>query len=97
MRAADRAAVRLGVIAAVFDVVVFPVAVRAHREGAHRGLGPVIGHVLDDREARAAVRAVDEGIAVAAVGRVAQFPQAVLADADVRRNERVALRLGFAR
>ncbi len=95
--AADRTAVRLGVIAAVFDVVILPVAVRAHREGAHRGLGPVVGHVLDDREARAAVRAVDEGVAVTAVLRVPQLPQAVLADADVRGDQRVALRLGFAR
>ena len=96
MRAAVRAAVRLGVVAAVFDVVVFPVAVRAHRKCAHRGLGPVIGHVLDDRKARAAVGAVDKGIAVTPIGRVAQLAQAVVTDADVGGNERVALRLGFA-
>ena len=96
LRPADRAAVRLRVVAAVFDVVVFPVAVRAHGEGAHGGLRPVVGDVLDDGKARAAVGAVDEGVAIAPVPGVQQLPQAVVTDADIRGNERVALRLRLA-
>ncbi len=37
--------------------------------GAHSGTGAVVGDVLDDGVARAAVGAVDEGVAVAAVAR----------------------------
>ena len=41
-----------------------------------------------DREARAAVRAVDERIAVAAIGRVEELAQAVVAGRGVRGHER---------
>src|SRR5581483_1317224 len=58
------------------DVVLLG-APRAHGKGAHRGRGPVIGERLDDGEARPAARAVDEGIAVASVGRIEQLAQAV--------------------
>ena len=88
-RAADRAAVRLRVIAPVRDIAVFPLAVGAHGKALHGGLGPVVGQIADDRKARAAVGAVDEGIAIAPVFGVIQLPQAVLTHADVRRNERV--------
>ena len=95
-RAADRAAVRLGVIAAVFDVVVFAVAVRAHREAAHRGPRPVIGQILAARKTRAAVGAVDEGIAIAPVGGIEQLAAAVVADTDIRGDEGVSQLLGAA-
>ena len=83
-RPADGTAVRLGVVAPVFDVVVFPVAVRAHGKDAHGGLRPVIGHILDDGKAWAAIGAVDKGITVTPVFRIQQLPQAVVTDADVR-------------
>ena len=94
---ADRAAVRLGVVAAVFDVVVFPCTVGAHGEAAHGGQRAVVRHVPHDGEARAAVGAVDEGIAVTPVLRVQQLAAAVLTECDVRRDERVALMLDQAR
>ena len=94
---AVRAAVRLGVVTAVFDVVVFPRAVRAHGKAAHGGQGAVVRHVLHDGEARAAVGAVDEGVAIAPVLRVQQLAPTVVAQADVRRDERVALRLDQTR
>ena len=97
LRPADRAAVRLGVIAAVLNVVVLPVAVRAHGEGAHGGLRPVVGDILDDGKARAAVGAVDERIAVAPVRGIQQLAQAVVTDADIRGNEGVAQRLALTR
>ena len=40
---------------------------RAHLESGHRRVRPVVGDVAHDREARAAVRAVDERVAKAAV------------------------------
>ena len=95
-RPADRTAVRLGMIASVFNVVILAVAVRAHGKSFHGGLRPVIGHILDDGQPRAAVCAVDEGIAVTPVLRVQQFPQAVRADGDVRGNKRVAFSLALA-
>ena len=91
LRPAHGAAVRLGVIAAVFNVVILSFTVRAHREGLHGGLRPVIGHVLDDREARSAVGTVDKGVAIPAVGRILQFSKAVSADRDIRRDEGVSL------
>ena len=67
LRPAVRAAVRLRVIAPVFNIMVFPLAVRTHGKGAHGGPAPVIGHIPDDGKARAAVGAVDERITVTAV------------------------------
>ena len=97
VRPADRTAVRLGVVAAVFNVVIFPFAVRAHGEAPHGGQRPIVGHVPHDGEARAAVGAVDEGVAVSPVLRVQQLPFTVLTEADVRRDEGVALALHKAR
>ena len=96
MRPADRAAVGLGVVAAILDVVVFPVAVGAHRKLAHAGERPVVGHVLNDRKARPAVGAVDEGIAIAPVARAQQLAAAVVAQGDIRRDQRIAHALGPA-
>ncbi len=93
---ADRAGVGLGVEAAVGGVVVLFLAGRAHLEDTHGGVGAVVGYIGDDGEARAAVGAVGEGVAVAAVGGVEDFPQAVGAGGDVRRDELVFTRLGDA-
>ena len=71
--AALRACVRLRVEAAVGGVLVLRPARRAHREAGHRRPWPVVGHAAHDREARPAVRAVDERVAVAAVSRVEQL------------------------
>ena len=48
---------------------------------------PVVGDVADDREPGAAVGAVDEGVAVTAVFRVVQLPQAVVTGRDVGGDE----------
>ena len=76
--------VGLGVKTAIDRIVVLRLAFGAHLEGSHRRLRPVVGDVPDDGEAGAAVGAIDEGIAVAPVVRVEEFPQAVVADGDVR-------------
>ena len=70
--------------------MVFARAVGAHREAGHGGAGAVVGQRGDDGEARAAVGAVDEGVPVAPVGRVALFGGAFGAHGDVGGGERAA-------
>jgi hypothetical protein len=73
--------------ATVAWVLVFSSALRAELKSAHRRVAPVVGDGADDREARPALRAVDEGIAVAPVGRVEQLVQALVARGDVARDQ----------
>ena len=87
-RPAGRARVGLGVEAAVGGVLVLGAARGAHGEGAHRRALPVVGDAQHDREARPAVRAVREGVAVAAVGRVEDLGQAGVARRAVGGHER---------
>jgi len=71
--AAVRAGIGLCMKAAVGGCVIFPVACRAHGEGLHRCFWPVVGDCCDDREAGAAVGAVDEWVPIATVGRVVEL------------------------
>jgi hypothetical protein len=87
-RPARGAGVRLGVEASVGRVLVLGAAERAHLEAGHGGQRPVVGDAADDREAGTAVRAVDERVAVAAIGRIEQLGQAALAGGGVRRDRR---------
>ena len=89
-RSAVRAADGLGMEAPVGGVGVFACAFGAHREGRHGGGGTVVGQGSDDREARAAVGAINEGVAVAPVGWVALFGRAVRAHGDVGGGQRAA-------
>ena len=95
---ADRAGVRLRVETPVERVVIFRLAGRAHLERRHRRVGPVVGDVLNDGEARPAVRAVSEGVAIAPVGRIENLRQAVVARRHIRRYRlvRAGLRLTVA-
>ena len=86
-RAADRAGDRLGVVAAVERVLVLAAAVRAHGESGHGRPRPVVGEAADDRVARAAVRAVGEGVAVAALAGRRDLLEAVRAGGDVGGDE----------
>ena len=92
LRPADGAGDWLGVEAPVERVLVLAAAVGAEREAGHRRVRPVVGDGADDREPGPALRAVDERVAMAAVGRVEQLPQAVVAGGDVGRNQRRAAR-----
>jgi len=65
----------LGVKPTVGGVCVFRRTVRAHRKGGHRGLRPVIGQTTQDRKPGAAPRAIGEGIAKAALGRIKDLGQ----------------------
>ncbi len=88
LRAADGARVRLCVEAPVAGIVVLSLASGTHPERRHRRRGTVVGHAAHDAEAGAAVRAVDERVAVAAIPRVAQLGETLLASRDVGRDRR---------
>ena len=92
LRPAGGAADGLGVEAPVGRILVLAAAVGAHVERGHRRVRPVVGHRADDREARPAVRAVHERVAVAPVGGVEELAEAVVAGRDVGRDERGARR-----
>ena len=68
-------------------ILVLAAAVLAEPEAGHRRVRPVVGHRADDREARAALGAVHERVAVAPVGRVEQLAHALVAGGDVRRDQ----------
>jgi hypothetical protein len=53
----------------------------------------VIRYVADNGEARPAVRAIDERIPIAAVRRIKQFAETIVANGDIGRNQRLD---GFA-
>ena len=79
---------RLGVEAAVSGILVFAATGGTEREAGHRRAASVVGDGRHDREAGAAIRAVDERVAVASIGRVEELLQAVVARGGVRRDER---------
>ena len=70
MRTALEASIGLGMESPVFGIGVLMRAFRAHRELAHGRARAIVRQLVDDREAWAAVRAVDERIAITPVGRV---------------------------
>src|SRR5208337_5069763 len=80
---------RFRVETAIGGIAVFAPARLAHREGRHGRVGAIVRDPLDDAQARPAVRAVGEGIAVAALERIEDFLGASRADCCVRRNLRV--------
>ncbi len=95
---ARRTAGGLGVEAPVERVVVLGTTGGAHREPGHRGRGAVVGQTPHDAEPRSAVGAVEERVAVPAVGGVVQLGQAGRARSHVGgdRRRRVAGRIGAA-
>ena len=93
-RAADRTGYGLGVEPPVQGIAVFRPAGGAQVEPAHRGQGPVVGQALDDGEARPAVGAVGERVAVAAGRRIPQLGQAVLAGGHIRGYQRLPAAAG---
>lgn len=85
-RTTFRAGVRLRMETPIRRIVVFAPAVRTHGEGRHAGVRPVVGQVARQGVARAAVRAVDEGMAPAPVGGIEQLGEAVRAGGGIRRH-----------
>src|SRR5271167_279354 len=83
------AGVGLGMKAAVQRILVFRKTCRAHGKPRHRRARPVIRNIANNSEARSAVGAIDERIAIAPVIRVEQFAQAVRTYRNIRRNQRM--------
>jgi hypothetical protein len=81
----------LRVKAAVQRIFVLGLARRTHRKHGHRGLRTVVGNAPRNREARAAVGAVDEGIQVTTVVWIKQLPKTIGADSDVGGNQSLYL------
>ena len=91
LRPAHGTGVRLRVKPPVQRVFVLPPAVGAHPEGGHGRLLAVVRDVADDRVARAAVRAVGEGVEEPAVLRIEDVVEAVVTRGQVRWNGDVPL------
>ena len=85
------AAGRLGMEPPIGRVLVFLAGTPAHREAGHRGPRTVVGAAGDDRQPRPAVRAIQERIAIAAVGRVEQLGEAGGTRCHVGRNQHLAV------
>jgi len=69
--------------APVKRIIVFTPAGRTHGEDAHRGLIAIIGDILNNREARPAVGAVDKRVVVAPVIRIEKFVQAIVTERGI--------------
>src|SRR5262249_46656338 len=81
---ASRAAGGLSVKAAVGGVLVLRPAGSAHWEARHRRALAVVGRPGHNRQSGTAVGAVEERIAIAAVGGIEQFREAVRTGGHVR-------------
>ena len=73
--------------AAIVDIFILRAACSAHGKLSHRGAAAVVRDVAHDRETRSAVRAIDEGIEIPAIGGVKQFTEAVITDRNIRRDQ----------
>lgn len=79
-----RAGIGLSVETAVVRIIILLLTGRTHGEGGHGGFYPIIGDILDDGETGTTVGAIDEGVEVASVFRVHEFPQTILTRGDIR-------------
>src|SRR6266700_1905020 len=96
VRAAYRTGIGLSMETAIERIFVLASAGGAHGKDTHGRLVPIIGHILNDSEARATVGAVNEGIVIASVGGIKQLLQAILAGAGIGRDQRTAFCPRFA-
>src|SRR6266704_1002398 len=90
------AGIRLGMKAPVQRILILTLAFPTHREHTHRRLFAIIRHILDNRKARSAIRAVDKGIVEVPVSWIEEFKQAVVTSSSIRRDERFALGTSLA-
>jgi hypothetical protein len=73
---------------AVQRVIVFLPACGTHRESPHRGVRTVVRQTVEDGIPGSAVCTVDEWIPVAAVSGIPQLLQTVIAQGDIRQDQR---------
>ena len=74
---------RFGMKTAIVRRAIFMLALRAQRKVSHCRQWSIIGEVANDGEARATIGAIDKWIAMAAVCRVKQFAQTLIADGKI--------------
>jgi hypothetical protein len=82
--------------APVGGIIIFGLAPGAHFKMLHRCLGPIVGDVVNDGVAGAAIGAIDERIAKTAILRIEHLSSAVIADGHIRRNQGGHGRIAFA-
>src|SRR5579884_364303 len=90
-RATDGTGVGLGMKAPIEWVVVLRLAGWTQWKDTHGCLVTIVGYILNNGEARAAVGAIDERVAVAPVSRIEEFMQTISTGGSIRRDERVAI------
>ena len=87
LRSAVRTGVRLRVKPAVGRIMVFAIASVTHHKLPHRRVGPIVWQSFDDREARAAIRAIGKRIPIASIARIKGFAKTVRASRNVGQDE----------
>ncbi len=97
LRATIPAGVWLRVETAIGGIVILSLAGGAHRKGGHGSAPAVVGNIANNGEARAAIGAVDKGVAETAVAGIHHFTQAIGAHGNVWRDERFGRRVETAR
>src|ERR1035441_2627085 len=88
MRTALRTRVGLSVEPSVARIVVFRRTFREHLEDSHRRARAIVGQRFDNSEARPAVGAVGERIAISAIGRIENLSLTFAASCNVWQDQR---------
>ena len=86
----------LGVVTPIKWVAVFALAVGTEFKACHSGIGTVIRQAVDQRVTRAALGAIDEGIAVTSFRRILHFVQTIATNEIIRRDMGVRLIICYA-
>ena len=84
LRSACGTGIGLGMKSPVIGVIVFGLTGRTHLKVPHRGLGAVIGNIIDNGVARPAVGAIDKRVTIAPICGVKKLPEAVFAYGNIR-------------
>src|SRR5262245_2932600 len=77
-------------------ILVFVTTRFTHLKRTHRRVRAVVWNILDNREARSAVGAVNEWIPITTIPRIEQLAQTIITGGDVRRNRSKLLARGIA-
>ena len=84
LRTAVIAADRLCIIPSRGGILILFRTPCAHGKFLHAGPGTVIGQLIENRQPRATLRTVDEGVKIPPVPRIEQLPPAFLTGGDIR-------------
>jgi hypothetical protein len=70
--------------APVERIMIFMLTGLAQWEYAHGRLRTVVGDILNDRKTRSAIGTIDKRVIIAAIGRIEEFMQTIIAGGDIR-------------